>query len=39
MATLSSLIRLHLETYIDLFAFLADPHKASLNYNNPVNQI
>jgi transposase len=39
MATLSALIRLHLETCIDLFDFLADPERALISYNNPVSQL
>jgi len=35
MANLSSLIRLHLGTYINLFAFLANPEKSLLNYKHP----
>lgn len=35
MANLSSLIRLHLSTYIDLFDFLANPDKSLLNYKHP----
>jgi len=35
MANISSLIRLHLSTYIDLFDFLANPEKALLHYTHP----
>lgn len=35
MANLAGLIRLHLSTYIDLKAFLANPEKALLNYKEP----
>lgn len=39
MANLSSLIRLHLSTYINLFKFLANPEKALLNYTHPIDSI
>jgi len=35
MANLAGLIRLHLSTYIDLRAFLANPEKALLGYQEP----
>lgn len=35
MANLSSIIRLHLGTYIDIFRFLGNPEKALLNYKDP----
>ena len=35
MANLSSLVRLHLSTYIDLFEFLGNPEKSLLNYKHP----
>ena len=38
MANLSSLIRLHLGTYIHLRTFLANPEKALLNYKDPLHQ-
>lgn len=39
MANLSSIVRLHLGTYIDLFRFLADPEKALNNYKDPIGII
>jgi len=36
MSNLAALVRLHLGTYINLFAFLANPEKALLNYQNPL---
>ena len=36
MANLTGLIRLHLGTYINLYAFLANPDKALLNYIDPL---
>lgn len=38
MANLASLIRLHLGTYINLHAFLANPDKVLLHYNDPLDQ-
>ena len=38
-ANLASLVRLHLSTYIDLFAFLLNPRKALLHYDPPETQI
>lgn len=38
MANLSGLIRLHLETYINLFRFLANPEKGLLSQSNVINQ-
>jgi hypothetical protein len=38
MANLTSLIRLHLGTYIHLHSFLADPNKALLNYKDPLHE-
>jgi hypothetical protein len=34
-ANLASLVRLHLSTYIDLFAFLLNPNKALIHYEPP----
>lgn len=38
LANLSGLIRLHLGTYINLYAFLANPEKALLDYTDPFDQ-
>jgi Domain of unknown function (DUF4372)/Transposase DDE domain len=38
MANLSGLVRLHLGTYINLYAFLAAPEKALLNYEDPIDK-
>ncbi|MBO9621105.1 MAG: IS4 family transposase [Niabella sp.] len=38
MANLTSLIRLHLGTYINLLAFLANPDKALINYEDPIDK-
>ena len=35
MANLTSFIRIHLGTYINIFHFLKNPEKALLNYKNP----
>jgi hypothetical protein len=35
MSNLAGLIRLHLQTYIHLYAFLANPEKALINYQHP----
>ncbi len=39
MANLAGLIRLHLGTYINLFAFLANPEKVLINYQEPTTAI
>ena len=38
LANLSGLVRLHLGTYINLYAFLANPEKALLDYTHPFDQ-
>lgn len=38
MSNLASLVRLHLGTYINLFAFLAHPEKALLHYQDPLSK-
>jgi hypothetical protein len=38
-SNLSSMIRLHLMTYISLLGFLEKPEKALLNYNTVANNI
>jgi hypothetical protein len=38
MSNITSLVRLHLTTYIDLFAFLRQPEKALLNYEDPYHR-
>ena len=38
MANLAGLVRLHLGTYIHLYAFLAEPEKTLLNYRDPIDQ-
>ena len=38
MSNLAGLVRLHLGTYINLYAFLAAPEKALLNYQDPVDK-
>ena len=38
MANLAGLVRLQLSTYINLFAFLENPDKALLNYQDPIDQ-
>lgn len=35
MSNLAAFVRLHLGTYIDLFAFLCNPDKALINYKDP----
>lgn len=37
MANLYSLVRLHLQTFINLFAFIANPHEAVMHYSNPAD--
>lgn len=37
MSNLAGLVRLHLGTYINLYAFLAAPEKALLNYQDPID--
>ena len=39
MANLTGLIRLHLGTYINLMAFLTNPEKALLNYQDPAKEM
>jgi hypothetical protein len=38
MSNLAGLVRLHLGTYINLYAFLAAPEKALLNYEDPIDK-
>lgn len=38
MANLAGLVRLHLGTYINLYAFLQNPEKALLNYEDPIDK-
>jgi hypothetical protein len=38
MSNITSLVRLHLTTYIDLFAFLRHPEKALINYEDPYHK-
>jgi Transposase DDE domain/Domain of unknown function (DUF4372) len=39
MANLSGLVRLHLGTYINLYAFLSNPEKALNNYEHPYTKM
>jgi hypothetical protein len=38
MTNLAGLIRLHLGTYINLYAFLQNPEKALINYQDPIDK-
>ena len=38
MSNLAGLVRLHLSTYINLYAFLSNPEKALINYKDPTAQ-